>query len=93
MFEGDPQENIKRDLHRLAHDVAELKDELMAGRREGVERFKQTAKEQFNHAREQAGARAHEVDEYVKDNPWLAMGIAAAVGAAVVALLGHTKRR
>ena len=93
MFEGDPQENIKRDLRRLVDDVAQLRDALMSGKREHVEHFKEAAKEQFDWARGEVGAKARHVDRYVKDNPWAAAGVAAAVGAVLGMLLVKGKHR
>jgi len=93
MFEGDPQENLKRDLRRLADDVAQLKTAFMSGQREHLERFSHAAKEQFGHAQDQAREKVHEMDTYVKENPWLAAGIAAAAGVVLGALLSKSKRR
>jgi ElaB/YqjD/DUF883 family membrane-anchored ribosome-binding protein len=92
MFEGDPQENLKRDLRRVADDIAAMREALLEGKREHVERFKETAKERFTEASQQARAKAHEVDSYVHENPWLAAGIAAAAGIVLGALLGRGKR-
>ena len=93
MFEGDPQENLKRDLRRVADDVAQLKAAFMSGQRESLEHWRDAAKERLQEARQQAGAKAHEVDTYVKENPWVAAGIAAAAGIVLGALLGKHKRR
>lgn len=93
MFEGDPQEKIKRDLRRLADDVAQLREGMMNNSREGLEHMRDTAREQFDTARQEVQAKAKEVDTYVKANPWLAAGIAAAVGIVLGALLTHKKRR
>jgi ElaB/YqjD/DUF883 family membrane-anchored ribosome-binding protein len=93
MFEGDPQENIKRDLRRLVDDVAQLRVALMSGKREQVEHFKDAAKEQFDWARGEAKAKVQEVDQYVKDKPWVAVGVAAAVGAVLGMLLLKGKHR
>ncbi len=93
MFEGDPHENLKRDLRRLADDMAQLKDAFMSGKRESLEHWRDTAKERFDGARNQANAKAHEVDVYVKENPWMAAGLAVAAGVVLGALLGKSKRR
>lgn len=93
MFEGDPQENIKRDLRRLVDDVGQLREALMSGKRASVEHYKDVAKEQFDWARGEAKAKVHEVDQYVKDKPWVAVGVAAAVGAVLGMLLLKGKHR
>ncbi len=87
MFEGDPQENIKRDLRRLVDDVGQLREALMSGERAKVEHFKDAAKEQFDWARGEAKAKVQEVDHYVKEKPWVAVGVAAAAGAVLGMLL------
>jgi len=93
MFEGDPQENLKRDLRRVADDIAAMRQALAEGNRETVEHFKETAHERLQEASRQAKEKAQEVDEYVRENPWLAAGVAAAAGIVLGALLGRGKRR
>jgi len=93
MFEGDPHENLKRDLRRLADDVAQLRATFMSGKRESLERWRDSAKDQFDAAHQQAMDKAQEVDAYVKENPWLTAGVAVAAGVVLGALLGKGKRR
>ena len=92
MFEGDPQENLKRDLRRVADDIAAMRQALLEGKRESVERWRETAKQRFVDARREAQLKAEEVDTYVHANPWLAAGVAAAAGIVLGALLRRGKR-
>lgn len=93
MFEGDPQENIKRDLRRLVDDVGHLRQALLSGKRADVEHFKDAAHEQFDRARQEVTAKAKAVDQYVKESPWVVVGIAAAIGVVVGLLVAKGTRR
>ena len=86
---ADVEELIKRVAHvddaDLARARAKLEKTLTAAKsamHDGTERVKTTARE-----------AAHTTDQYVHTNPWSAIGIAAAAGAAIAVLLSTRNHR
>jgi len=82
--------NLIADVEDLVARIADLQDADVARVRHKVLRAIDTAKSSLadsaDTVRRQAQRVAATADDYVHDNPWAAVGIAAAVGAVVGAL-------
>ena len=84
--DGKPDEwrRLVADVEDLVKKVANVDDEEIAEIRSKVEdtlaRAKSTATEGVAAARARAEEASDATDEYVHENPWAAVGIAAAVG-------------
>jgi ElaB/YqjD/DUF883 family membrane-anchored ribosome-binding protein len=76
--------NLVADVEDLVKKVAHVDDEEIARIRHKVEdtlaRAKTTANQSIAAVRGRAGEYSEATDEYVHENPWAAIGIAAAVG-------------
>ena len=60
--------------------------------KEKKEAWKAEAKRKWDHTKQMASERGHQVDEYAHENVWKTVGIAAAVGAVVGSLLMKRRR-
>jgi ElaB/YqjD/DUF883 family membrane-anchored ribosome-binding protein len=93
MFEESTTEQLKKDLGRLMDDVASLRREFRQTGASSLEAWRDDASAKLQSARQELGAHGERVDRYVREQPWMAAGIAAAVGAVLGILLGGGKRR
>ena len=84
---SDEIKSLIADVEDLVARIADLKDADVARVRNRVVDAVATAKESLaqgaNTVRRQAQIAATTADDYVHDSPWIAVGIAALVGAAV----------
>ena len=90
---GAEWQNLVADVEDLVKKVANVDDEEIAEIRSKVEhtlaKAKTTADEGIAAARERAGEVSEATDEYVRDNPWAAIGIAAAIGIVIGFVAGR----
>ncbi|MDX8399752.1 MAG: DUF883 family protein [Gallionellaceae bacterium] len=99
--EGDvSKENLMRDLRVVVSDAEELLQatasqagEKMSAARERIKENLASAKERLAAAQQQAAVRtkqaAKATDEYVQENPWRAVGIAAGAGLIIGLLISR----
>jgi ElaB/YqjD/DUF883 family membrane-anchored ribosome-binding protein len=84
---SDEIKNLIADVEDLMARIADLKDADVAKVRTKVQRAVDAAKESLadsaNNLREHAQSVAGTADDYVRESPWQAIGIAALVGAVV----------
>ena len=84
---------VVTDAEELLRASADVAGEKVAALRERLVVRLKKAKEHILDAeeivREKAKAAAHATDEYVHDNPWQAVGVAAAVGVLVGFIIGR----
>jgi ElaB/YqjD/DUF883 family membrane-anchored ribosome-binding protein len=85
--------NLIADVEDLVARIANLKDEEVAKLRTKVMRAVDAAKEGMAEGagtvRDQAQQAISGADDYVRESPWVAVGIAAAVGAVVGILVSR----
>lgn len=93
MFEGEQNEQIKRDIRRLADDMSEMKRKVMEQDQEALRKMRDQARERVVNAREMVQDRAKHVDKYVREKPWAAVGVAALIGMLFGAVASSKKRR
>lgn len=89
---GKLAEDIKtlvRDAEALLRASAENAEELTEEARERAERSLHTLRSQLNDIEGDLKGRAEVVDSYVRDNPWMAVGIAGGVALLVGLLMGR----
>jgi ElaB/YqjD/DUF883 family membrane-anchored ribosome-binding protein len=83
--------NLLADVEELVARIADLQDADVGRLRSKVQRAVHAAKESLADGAESVRERAQNVadsaDEYVRDSPWQAVGIAALVGAVVGMML------
>lgn len=88
---------VMSDSEQLLRAAASDGTDKMRGIRSNLEKSLSTARARLSDfqvaAKDQAMATASDVDDYVKGNPWQAIGIAAGVGALVGALIGMSSSR
>lgn len=81
---GDEWRKLVADVEDLVKKVANVDDAEIAEIRGKVEetlaKAKTTAGESVAAVRARAGEATEATDEYVRENPWAAIGIAAAIG-------------
>jgi len=84
---SDEVKNLIADVEDLMARIADLKDVDVARVRSKVQRAVDAAKESLADSadtlRQRAQSAASTADDYVRDSPWQAVGIAALVGAVV----------
>ena len=89
----DEWNKLVADVEDLVKKVAHVDDEEIAEIRSKVEdtlaRAKTTATESVTAVRERAEEATDATDEYVHENPWAAVGIAAAVGIVIGFIAGR----
>ena len=89
----DEWHKLVADVEDLVRKVAHVDDEEIAEIRSKVEdtlaRAKTTATEGVTAVRERAEEATDATDEYVHENPWAAVGIAAAVGIIIGFIAGR----
>jgi ElaB/YqjD/DUF883 family membrane-anchored ribosome-binding protein len=89
--------NLIADVEDLIKRVARVDDEDLALARAKLERTLEAAKASMLSGTERARATARHAaentDKYVHSNPWSAIGIAAAAGAAIAVLLNSQMHR
>jgi len=94
------KDKLIEDLKVVAQDVEELlratasdTGEKIAAARARAEQSLRSARKRMNEASDQLAERtraaANAADDYVRDNPWQAVGIAAGIGFVVGLLLGR----
>lgn len=94
------KEKLMQDLRVVVADAEELlratagqAGEKASAVRERIQENVNAAKQRLAHAEEDAIAHAKQAakvtDEYVHDNPWTAIGVAASVGVIVGMLIGR----
>lgn len=85
--------NLVADVEDLVKKVANVDDEEIAEIRAKVEdtlqKAKSTATQGVSAVRERAEDVSEATDEYVRENPWSAIGIAAAVGIVIGFIAGR----
>ena len=85
--------NLVSDVEDLVKKVADVDDADIARIRSRVEdtlaKAKSTAGEGLAAARERAEDASDAADEYVRENPWAAIGIAAAIGIVIGLVAGR----
>ena len=90
---GDEWRNLVADVEDLVKKVANVDDAEIAEIREKVEdtlaKAKTTASEGVAAVRARAGEASEATDEYVRENPWAAIGIAAAIGIVIGFVAGR----
>ena len=88
--------NLIADVEDLIKRVAHLDDADLARAREKLQRTLVSTKASLHNGTErvrtQAKQAATTTDHYVHENPWSAVGIAAAAGAAIAVLLSMSTR-
>jgi ElaB/YqjD/DUF883 family membrane-anchored ribosome-binding protein len=86
-------QNLVADVEDLVKRVADVDDEEIAEIRSRVEgtlaRAKKSASAGLAEARDRAEEVTDATDEYVRENPWAAVGIAAAIGIVIGLLAGR----
>ena len=96
MLQKQPQaEKIVQDARRLAEDVSSLArgeaQELSRAVRDDVDAMTDQAAQAYQQAKKTAKKKAQEVDTLAHEKPWAAVGIAAALGVVVGAILTRRK--
>jgi len=90
---GNEWHNLVADVEDLVKKVANVDDAEIAEIRGKVEetlaKAKTTAGEGAAAVRERAGEVSDATDQYVRENPWAAIGIAAAIGIVVGFVAGR----
>lgn len=90
---GAEWQNLVADVEDLVKKVANVDDEEIAEIRAKVEhtlaKAKTTADEGIAAVRGRAGEVSEATDEYVRENPWAAIGIAAAIGIVIGFVAGR----
>ncbi len=85
--------NLITDVEELIKGVAHLDDAKLARAREKLEHTLAATKASLHNGQERARETARQTDHYVHENPWSAVGIAAAAGAAIAVLLSTRIQR
>jgi ElaB/YqjD/DUF883 family membrane-anchored ribosome-binding protein len=90
---SDEWKNLVADVEDLVKKVANVDDEEIAEIRAKVEdtleKAKSTATQGIAAVRGRAGEVTEATDEYVRENPWAVIGIAAAVGIVIGFIAGR----
>jgi ElaB/YqjD/DUF883 family membrane-anchored ribosome-binding protein len=85
--------NLVADVEDLVKKVAHVDDleiaEIRAKVQDTLKKAKGTAKESLANVRERAEDVSEVTDEYVHENPWAVIGIAAAVGIVIGFIAGR----
>ena len=83
--------NLLADVEELVARIADMQDADLERVRDKVQRAVDAAKQSFSEGadsvRRQAQGVADSADDYIRESPWQALGIAALVGAVVGMLL------
>lgn len=83
--------NLLADVEELVARIADMQDADLERVRDKVQRALDAAKQSFSEGadsvRRQAQSVADSADDYIRESPWQAVGIAALVGAVVGMLL------
>jgi ElaB/YqjD/DUF883 family membrane-anchored ribosome-binding protein len=85
--------NLIADVEDLIKRVAHLDDANLARARAKLEQTLATTKATLHNGTERVRETAKQTDHYVHENPWSAVGIAAAAGAAIAVLLSTRMNR
>ena len=89
--------NLIADVEDLIKRIAHVDDQDLARARAKLEHTLEAAKASLHNGKERvkttARHAAENTDEYVHSNPWSAIGIAAAAGAAIAVLLSTRMHR
>lgn len=89
-------DKVVRDSESLLRSLANVSGEKALALRESVQANLDNAKARLHDLREatgiRVGAAARQADAYVHDNPWTAIGLAAAVGV-IIGLIASAGRR
>ena len=92
MDKENTTEQIKEDVSKLVKDIAGIREDLSSKGTAKLEEMKSQAEEKMSEAKERVVTKAKKVDEYAHEKPWVAAGLAAAIGALVGSLVAWSKR-
>jgi ElaB/YqjD/DUF883 family membrane-anchored ribosome-binding protein len=81
------QELASADVHKRVGDATDWVDSLGEAVTDVANKARDKATEFAFDAKGQAKKAAHKADDYIRENPWMIIGAAFAVGAALGALL------
>lgn len=85
--------NLVADVEDLVKKVANVDDDEIAKIRSRIQdtlaKARSTAGERLSAARERAEEATDATDDYVRENPWAAVGIAAAIGIVIGFVAGR----
>lgn len=91
----DDFDKVVRDTEALLRSLANVSGEKAVALRDSVEANLNSAKARLRdlhgEAMDKARGAARDADEYVHDNPWAAIGLAAAVGVVVGLIIGNRR--
>lgn len=91
------KEHIVREARRLADDVEKFtgmgEQEMSRRSRELWEQARSSARDRWRRAQRMSRERGRQVDEFVHENVWTSIGIAAAVGAVMGMMMRKSRRR
>ncbi len=93
MREEETNARIREDISLLAENVASLWRELHAKGRTELEHARNEALGTIASARNMAARKARDLDAYAHEKPWMVVGVAAAAGAMLSAIVMLRKRR
>lgn len=82
-------DKLMQDLRAVMVDAEELLKETAGQTGERIEKARARAEQSVSKARERVQAAGQEVNDRVQENPWTAIGVAAAVGLVVGMMLGR----
>lgn len=95
---------LKQDLHHLTQTIEELVSATADDSRSNIKEMRERAEKRlketrerlesrgerlYSDARDSIGQQADACDQYVHDNPWSSIGIAAGVGMVIGMLIGR----
>jgi len=81
--------NLMDDLRAVLADAEELLRATAGEAAPKVQEARARAEETLKHARERLEGAGHELDAKVRENPWVAVGVAAGIGLLVGVLLAR----
>jgi ElaB/YqjD/DUF883 family membrane-anchored ribosome-binding protein len=82
-------DKLMQDLRAVMVDAEELLKATAGQTGERIEKVRARAEQSVRNARERVQAAGQEVNDRVQENPWTAIGVAAAVGLVVGMMLGR----
>jgi ElaB/YqjD/DUF883 family membrane-anchored ribosome-binding protein len=86
-------EQVERDARRLAQSIGELIGEKGDEGRHMTRQATDFTREQWEHARDVAREGGKRVDRYAHEHVWTTVGVAAAVGVVLGAILDRMMKR
>ena len=82
-FFDDVEELLRRVSNVSDTDIARIRDKVESS----IEHVKSATRDRLENAEDGTRRAAHATDEYVHENPWTAVGVSAAAGLLVGAIL------